>query len=150
MIYFIINYILNDTVHISDPFCVIFKKFCLIVINYFILTELIFRGLGINRILPLKNLCTHLQADNPVLVMPRGPLDILNKVLGMHVQVVTKPSLATSGQLTIMHFPYHIHSQGSELNYNCSIKWNICLGFHGKRLIDDWMWMLAWVSRILG
>ena len=33
--------------------------------------------------------------------MPRGPLDILKKVLGMHAQVVTKPSLATSGQLTI-------------------------------------------------
>ena len=51
-------------------------------------------------ILPLKNSCTHLQADNRVLVMPRGPLDILKKVLGMHAQVVTKPSLATSGQLT--------------------------------------------------
>ena len=37
----------------------------------------------------------------PVLVIPRGPLDILKKVLGMHAQVVTKPSLATSGQLTI-------------------------------------------------
>ena len=35
--------------------------------------------------------------------MPRGPLDILKKVLGMHAQVVTKPSLATSGQVTIMH-----------------------------------------------
>ena len=34
--------------------------------------------------------------------MPRGPLDILKKVLGMHAQVVTKPSLATSGQLTII------------------------------------------------
>ena len=32
--------------------------------------------------------------------MPRGPLDILKKVSGMHAQVVTKPSLATSGQLT--------------------------------------------------
>ena len=32
--------------------------------------------------------------------MPRGPLDTLKKVLGMHAQVVTKPSLATSGQLT--------------------------------------------------
>ena len=41
MIYFIISYILNDTVHICGPFCVIFKTFCLIVINYFILTELI-------------------------------------------------------------------------------------------------------------
>ena len=34
--------------------------------------------------------------------MPRGFLDILKKVLGMHAQVVTKPSLATSGQLTNM------------------------------------------------
>ena len=42
----------------------------------------------------LKNSCTHLQADNRVLVMPRGPLDILKKVLGMHAQVVTKPFLA--------------------------------------------------------
>ena len=42
MIYFIISYILNDTVHISGSFCVIFKTFCLIVINYFILTEIIF------------------------------------------------------------------------------------------------------------
>ena len=42
MTYFIISYILNDTVHISGPFCVIFKTFCFIVINYFILTELIF------------------------------------------------------------------------------------------------------------
>ena len=53
-----------------------------------------------NLILPLKHLCTHLQAENRVLVMPRGPLDILKKVLGMHAKVVTKPSLATSGQLT--------------------------------------------------
>ena len=36
--------------------------------------------------------------------MPRGSLDILKKVLGMHAQVVTKPSLATSGQLTIHQF----------------------------------------------
>ena len=36
--------------------------------------------------------------------MPRGPLDILKKVLGMHAQVVTKPSLATSRQLTITTF----------------------------------------------
>ena len=71
VIYFIISYILNDTVHISDPLCDIFKTFCLIVINYFILTELFFCGFGINRILPLKNSCTHLQADNRVLVMPR-------------------------------------------------------------------------------
>ena len=45
MIYFvklIISYILNDTVHISGPFCVILKTFCLAVINYFILMELIF------------------------------------------------------------------------------------------------------------
>ena len=34
--------------------------------------------------------------------MPRGPLDILKEVLGMHAEVVTKPSLATSGQLTII------------------------------------------------
>ena len=40
--------------------------------------------------MPNKNSCTHLQADNRVLV----------KVLGMHAQVVTKPSFATSGQLT--------------------------------------------------
>ena len=31
-----------------------------------------------------------------VLIVPRGPLDILKKVLGMHAQVVTKPSLATT------------------------------------------------------
>ena len=31
--------------------------------------------------------------------MPGGPLDILKKFLGMHAQVVTKHSLATSGQL---------------------------------------------------
>ena len=61
-----------------------------------------FRGFVINLILLLKNSCTHLQADNRILVMPRGPLDILKKVLGMHAQVVTKPSLATSGQLTII------------------------------------------------
>ena len=85
MIYFIISYLLNDTVRISGPFCVIFKTFCLIVINYFILTELIFCGFVINRILPLKNSCTHLQADNRVLVMPRGPLDILKQILGMQV-----------------------------------------------------------------
>ena len=34
--------------------------------------------------------------------MPRGPLDVLKKVLGMHAQVVTKASLATSRQLTIV------------------------------------------------
>ena len=50
--------------------------------------------------MPLKNSCAHLQADNRVQVMPRGPLDILKKGLGLHAQVVTKPSLATSGQLT--------------------------------------------------
>ena len=37
--------------------------------------------------------------------MPRGPPDILKKVLGMHAQVVTKPSLATSGQLTMVGVP---------------------------------------------
>ena len=105
MIYFIISYILNDIVHISGPFCVIFKTFCLIVINYFILTELFFCGFVINSILHLKNSCTHLQVDNRVLVMPRGPLDILEKVLRMHARVVTKPSLATSGQLTIPNHP---------------------------------------------
>ena len=52
MIYFIISYILNDTVHIPGPFCVIFKTFCLIVINYFILTDFFFCGFVINRILP--------------------------------------------------------------------------------------------------
>ena len=93
VIYFIISYILNDTVHISGPFCVICKTCCFIVINNFILTNFFFCGFVINRILPLKNSCTHLQADNRVLVMPRGPLDILKKVLGMHAQVVTKPSL---------------------------------------------------------
>ena len=103
MISFIISNILNYTVHISGPFCVIFKTFYLIVINYFILTELLVCGFLINRILPLKNSCTHLQADNRVLVMLRGPLDILKKVLGMHAQVVTKPSLATSGQLIIRY-----------------------------------------------
>ena len=88
--------------HISGPLCVILKTFCLIVINYFILAELVFCGFVINRIVPLKNSCTHLQADNRVLIMLRSPFDILKKVLGMHVQVVTKPSSATSGQLTIM------------------------------------------------
>ena len=66
--------------------------------------EFIFCGLVIKRILPLKNSCTHLQADNRVLVMPRGPLDMLKKVLGMHAQVVTRPSLATSDQLTNIEF----------------------------------------------
>ena len=33
-------------------------------------------------ILLLKNSCTHLQADNRVLVMPRCPIDMLKKVLG--------------------------------------------------------------------
>ena len=33
---------------------------------------------------------------------PRGPLDILKKVLGMDAHAVTKPSSATSGQLTSM------------------------------------------------
>ena len=104
MIYFIISYILNDSVHISGPVCVIFKTFSLIVINYFILTGLIFlRSRNQSYFAPQK-LCTHLQADNQVLVMPRGPLDILKKVLGMHAQVVTKPLLAISGQLTIILF----------------------------------------------
>ena len=102
MIYFIISYILNDTVHISGPICVIFKTFCLIVVNYLFTRNYFFCGFVIiNRILFIKNSCTHLQPDNRVLVMPRGLLDILKKVLGMHAQVVTKPSLATSGQLTI-------------------------------------------------
>ena len=47
----------------------------------------------INCILPLK-------ADNQVLVMPRGSIDMLKKVLGVHAQVVTRPSVTTSGQLT--------------------------------------------------
>ena len=77
MTYFIISYILNDTVHISGPFCVIFKTFCFIVINYFILTELIFwRFLNKSYFAPQK----HLQADNRVLGMPRGLLDTLKKV----------------------------------------------------------------------
>ena len=42
VIYFIISFILNDTVHISGPFCVIFKTFCLNVINNFFLTEFFF------------------------------------------------------------------------------------------------------------
>ena len=92
MIYFIISYIVNDSVVISGPSCVIFKTFCIIVINNFILKELIFCVFLINRILPLKNSCTHLQADNRVLVMPRRPLDMLKNVLGMHAHVVTKPS----------------------------------------------------------
>ena len=50
----------------------------------------------------LSKTCTHLQADNRVLVIPKGPLDIIKKVLGMHAQVVTEPSLATSGQLTMV------------------------------------------------
>ena len=62
--------------------------------------EFVFCGFVIDRILPLKNSCTHLQADNRVLVMPRGALVMLKKVFGMHAQVVMKPSLATSGQLT--------------------------------------------------
>ena len=64
---------------------------------------ILFGGFVINLfILPLKNSCTHLQADNRVLVMPRSPLDMLKKVLGMHAQVVTNSSLASSGQLTNM------------------------------------------------
>ena len=41
--------------------------------------------------------------------MPRGPLDIIKKVLGMYAQVVTKPSLATSGQLTIITYIIKAH-----------------------------------------
>ena len=48
----------------------------------------------------MSNVISH--ADNRVLVMPRAHFDILKKVSGMHAQVVTKPSLAASGQLTIM------------------------------------------------
>ena len=59
--------------------------------------------------LSIKNTCTHLQADNRVLAMPRGPLDILKKVLGMHAQVVTKPFLAISGQLTIKLVSFDIY-----------------------------------------
>ena len=103
VIYFIISYILSNTVHISGPFCVIFQ-------NVFFNCNKLFHSHGINffcgpvinLIFPLKNSCTHLQADNRVLVMPRGPLDILKKVLGMHTQLVKKPSLAISGQLTII------------------------------------------------
>ena len=40
--------------------------------------------------------------------MPRGPLDILKKVLGMHAQVVTKPSLATSGWKNILKIIFQI------------------------------------------
>ena len=100
VIYFIISYILNETVLISGPFCVIFKTFC----NRLFYSHGINFGCGfvINPILPVKNSCTHLQADNRVLVMPRGPLDMLKKVLGMHAHVVTKPYLVTSGQLTIV------------------------------------------------
>ena len=60
VIYFIISCILNDTVHISGTFYVSFKPCCLIVINYFILTDLFFCGIVINRILPLK---THTPAS---------------------------------------------------------------------------------------
>ena len=55
-----------------------------------------------------------MQADNRVLIMPRGPLDILVKVLGMHAQVVTEPSLATSGQLTITKWDHESSSWGSQ------------------------------------
>ena len=48
--------------------------------------------------------------------MPRGPLDLLKNVLGMHAQVVTKPSLATSGQLTILGKSFFVaFCHGSEL-----------------------------------
>ena len=54
--------------------------------------------------------------------MPRGPLDILKQVLGMHAQVVTETSLATSGQLTIkdhqetdMGFAWQIISKHNEI-----------------------------------
>ena len=56
VIYFIIGYILNDTVHISSPLCDIFKTFSLIVINYSILKELFFCGFVMNRIFPLQKL----------------------------------------------------------------------------------------------
>ena len=72
----------------------------------------VFCGFVISRILPLKNSCTHLQADNRLPAMPRGPLDILKQVLGMHAQVVTEPSLATSGQLTIVgYYLYHDYTK---------------------------------------
>ena len=48
--------------------------------------------------------------------MPRGPLDILKKVLGMHAQVVTKLTLATSGQL--------ITTNGTVVRENNSKKWS--------------------------
>ena len=57
-----------------------------------------------------------MQADNRVLVMPRGPLDILKKVLGMHAQVVTKPTLATSGQLTSIFRSTNLSSLSSFLD----------------------------------
>ena len=53
-----------------------------------------------------------MQADNRVLGMPRGSLYILKRVLGMHAQVVTKPSLATSGQLTIILSGYEASVSG--------------------------------------
>ena len=94
------------------------RFFFLIVINYFILTDF-FCGFVINRMLPLKNTCTHLQVDNRVLVMPRGPLDMLKKILGMHAQVVTKPSLAPSGQLTIQ--------RGQSIIISCCQAANNCM-----------------------
>ena len=50
--------------------------------------------------------------------MPRGPLDILKKVLGMHAQVVTKPSLATSGhgggpRVVVSTAAFHARVRGS-------------------------------------
>ena len=44
----------------------------------------------------------HPQAGNGVLVMPRGPLDILKQILGMHAQVVTISSWATSDQFPVL------------------------------------------------
>ena len=66
-----------------------------------------------NIILPPIISWNHLQADNRVVAMPIGPIDMLRKVLGthiQHVQVLTNPSLATSGQLTMINAVEILHS----------------------------------------
>ena len=63
VIYIIISYILNDTVHISGPFCVIFKTFCLIVINYLFLRNYFFCSFVIINVFCSSK--THADTCNP-------------------------------------------------------------------------------------
>ena len=103
VIYFIIRYILNDTVLITGPFCVIFKTFCLNVINYFILKELIFLCFSNKSYFAPQKLMHTPASRQPGASYTRKATRHTKNVLGMPAHVVTKPSLATSGQLTIMH-----------------------------------------------